>query len=204
MLQIILQLWVTSWNIWMKNTNLVRIDVNQVWLYVNVWQCWHGIQSSLISAVSRPPSQSQAQLSPGPASASRNQLSIGQSEQSANSFWPIRGQETGASSDHLWSPLPASLRLRQQLGGPLTNQRGAQDCVSQSEGSVCDHVTGVVADWDGSQSVYTSDSRAQLEVTHWHSSISDTMLNLKVSTWFWNMDLRTRLNGRGYTFCVNY
>ena len=33
----------------------------------------------------------------------------------------------------------------------------------------------VVADWDGSQSVYTSDSRAQLEVTRSHQE-SETVI----------------------------
>ena len=112
------------------------------------------------------PSPSQPQPRQDPASASIHQLSTGQSGDRAGGYWPIRGQQTEASTQHFRSPLPASLRLRQQLGGSLTNQRRIQKCVGQWEDSVCDHVTWVEADWDGSRSDYTSYCRAQLEVTH--------------------------------------
>ena len=149
---------------------------------VGLWQCVamlltrHPKQPDLCCVGA---SASQPQPRPDPASASRHQLSTGQSEDRAGGHWPIRGQQTEASTQHFWSPLPASLRLRQQLGGSLTNQRRVQDCVGKWEDSVCDHVTWVEADWDGSQSDYTSYCRAQLEVTQ-SQQYNDILLDILI------------------------
>ena len=101
-------------------------------------------------------------------------------------------------SPEYWGQLrPPHITAPSQSPAPSTAGRLADK--SEADWELCQPMTAqclwsgdwVVADWDGSQSVYTSDSRAQLEVTRSHQQSDTVITYLALGMKHSNMGLRT-------------